>query len=68
MSVGTQLRGAQAASLLFAAVCREHTCDVPNELRTPLFHDAPPNASGKLPDAAGWQPALPRLTAAAHLL
>ena len=45
------VRGAQAASLQFAAACRKH-------LRTLRAHVAHP--FGKLPNGAGWQPALPR--------
>jgi hypothetical protein len=48
----TQFWGAQAASLQFAAACREH----PNEYFL-THHRFPP---GKLPGGAGWQPALPK--------
>ena len=41
--------GAQAASLQFAAACREH----------PGVFDTCANPSGKLPGGTGWQPALP---------
>lgn len=55
-------RGAQAASLPFAAACRKHL------LRWRARSKHPP---GKLPGGAGWQPALPLglgLAAAAALL
>jgi len=45
-----QFWGAQAASLQFAAACREHP-------RISLTHHRVP--PGKLPGGAGWQPALP---------
>jgi hypothetical protein len=50
--------GAQAASLQFAAACREH----PSE----FFFDKPQFLPGKLPGGAGWQPALPRDWSAAR--
>ena len=51
--------GAQAASLPFAAACREHLAAL-NQMRAAELVNAPLNPSGKLPDGAGWQPALPR--------
>jgi hypothetical protein len=50
--------GAQAASLPFAAACREHLAAL-NRMRAADLVNAPLNPSGKLPDGAGWQPALP---------
>jgi len=47
-----ELWGAQAGSLQFAAACRKH-------LRRERVTATVP--SGKLPDGAGWQPALPRI-------
>src|SRR6185295_13516126 len=47
------LLGAQAASLSLAAACRQHLLILLSELRR--------NAFGRLPNAAGWQPALPRV-------
>jgi len=48
---GRRIWGAQAASLQFAAACREHL----RALRARSTHPF-----GKLPNGAGWQPALPR--------
>src|SRR5205807_6970793 len=45
--------GAQATSLQFAAACRKHINEV-YAAKVTMFR------SGKLPDRAGWQPALPR--------
>jgi hypothetical protein len=47
-----QFWGAQAASLQFAAACREHSREYFS-----IHQRYPP---GKLPGGAGWQPALPR--------
>jgi ATP-dependent Lhr-like helicase len=48
-----ELRGAQTASLPGAAACRA-------EVRLPRARREHPCVSGKLPETAGWQPALPR--------
>ena len=50
-------RGAQAASLSFAATCRK---------LLPLFRVLTAMPSGKLPDGAGRQPALPKVPPALH--
>jgi hypothetical protein len=49
--VPQRVRGAQAARLQFAATCRKH-------LRR--WRARSTDAFGKLPNAVGWQPALPR--------
>lgn len=46
-----QFRGARAASLPFAAACRKHLRALYGRSTQPF---------GKLPNRAGWQPALPR--------
>ena len=53
------LLGAQAASLQFAAACHEHGS---------ISGDAFDDPSGKLPDRAGWQPALPKTTSRLYIL
>jgi hypothetical protein len=51
------LWGAQAASLSAAAACREQNA-ASFKTRAADFGKAPLRPSGKLPDSAGWQPAL----------
>ena len=51
---------AQAASLLFAAACREHSGDVPAANEGGLSTTRRRVPPGWQPAGAGWQPALPR--------
>jgi hypothetical protein len=52
--------GAQAASLPFAAACREHSM-AREAIKTAGFFLASSVPPGKLPGSAGWQPALPSI-------
>jgi hypothetical protein len=53
--------GAQAASLQFAAACREHS--MARDAKRPAgFFPVSSGSPGKLPGDAGWQPALPSIS------
>ena len=57
---------AQAASLLVAAACRGHSLRTDGAV--PVFDPSRvPDVSGRLPETAGWQPALPRIPRSAHV-